>query len=328
MAMQTRRLGDVEVSAVGLGCMGMSGSYGPADEGESIATIHAALEAGITLLNTGDFYGAGHNEMLVGRALEGNRDRAFISVKFGAQLEPPGRIVGFDARPAAVKSYLTYTLRRLRTDHIDLYQPARVDPNVPIEETVGAVKELIDAGYVRHLGLSEAGVETIRRAHAVHPVIALEIEYSLATRDPEEGVLPVLRELGIGLVAYGVLSRGLLTGDVTPGAPLTPGDFRAHAPRFQGENLQRNLRLADALKEIGERSGLTPAQLAFAWVLSRGDDVVPLIGTKRRERLAEALGALDARLSPDELAMLESAVPADAVAGTRYPAHAMSGLGR
>jgi aryl-alcohol dehydrogenase-like predicted oxidoreductase len=308
--------------------MGMSGSYGPADEGESIATIHAALEAGITLLNTGDFYGAGHNEMLVGRALEGKRDRAFISVKFGAQLEPPGRIVGFDARPVAVKTYLTYTLRRLKTDHVDLYQPARVDPNVPIEDTVGAVKELIDAGYVRHLGLSEAGVESIRRAHAVHPVTALEIEYSLATRDPERGVLPVLRELGIGLVAYGVLSRGLLTGDVTPDARLAPGDFRAHAPRFQGENLQRNLRLADALKQIGAQTGLTPAQLAFAWVLSRGDDVVPLIGTKRRERLAEALGALDATLSPDELAMLESAFPADAVAGTRYPAHAMSGLGR
>jgi aryl-alcohol dehydrogenase-like predicted oxidoreductase len=328
MEMQTRKLGGVEVSAVGLGCMGMSGSYGPADEEESIATIHAAMEAGVTLLNTGDFYGAGHNEMLVGRALAGKRDRAFISVKFGAQLQPHGQIVGFDARPVAVKTYVTYSLRRLRTDYIDLYQPARVDPAVPIEETVGAVKELIDAGYVRHLGLSEAGVETIRRAHAVHPVVALETEYSLATRDPEQGVLPALRELGIGLVAYGVLSRGLLTGDVTPGAPLAPGDFRAHAPRFQGENLERNLRLADALRQIGGETGLTPAQLAFAWVLSRGDDIVPLIGTKRRERLAEALGSLDARLSPDDLALLERAVPADAVAGTRYPAAAMAGLGR
>jgi aryl-alcohol dehydrogenase-like predicted oxidoreductase len=327
MEMQTRRLGGVEVSAVGLGCMGMSGSYGPADEDESIATIHAAMEAGITLLNTGDFYGAGHNEMLVGRALAGKRDRAFVSVKFGAQLEPPGRHIGFDARPAAVKTALTYTLRRLRTDYVDLYQPARVDPNVPIEETVGAVKEMIDAGYVRHLGLSEAGVESIRRAHAVHPVIALETEYALATRDPEREVLPVLRELGIGLVAYGVLSRGLLSGDVTPGG-LAPTDWRSHSPRFQGENLEQNLRLVDALRQVGEQTGLTPAQLAFAWVLSRGDDIVPLIGTKRRERLAEALGALDAHLSADDLALLERAVPADAVAGTRYPAAGMASLGR
>ncbi|MBV9109350.1 MAG: aldo/keto reductase [Gemmatimonadetes bacterium] len=327
MEMQTRRLGGVEVSAVGLGCMGMSGSYGPADEDESIATIHAAMEAGITLLNTGDFYGAGHNEMLVGRALAGKRDRAFVSVKFGAQLEPPGRHIGFDARPAAVKTALTYTLRRLRTDYVDLYQPARVDPNVPIEETVGAIKEMIDAGYIRHLGLSEAGVESIRRAHAVHPVIALETEYALATRDPEREVLPVLRELGIGLVAYGVLSRGLLSGDVTPGG-LAPTDWRSHSPRFQGENLQQNLRLVDALRQVGEQTGLTPAQLAFAWVLSRGDDIVPLIGTKRRERLAEALGALDAHLTADDLALLERAVPADAVAGTRYPAAGMASLGR
>ena len=326
--MQTRKLGDVEVSAVGLGCMGMSGSYGPADEDESIATIHAAMEAGVTLLNTGDFYGAGHNERLVGRALAGKRERAFVSVKFGAQLQPPGMIVGFDTRPVAVKTYVTYSLRRLRTDYIDLYQPARVDPNVPIEDTAGAVKELIDAGYVRHLGLSEAGVETIRRAHAVHPVTALETEYSLATRDPEHGVLPALRELGIGLVAYGVLSRGLLSGDVTSAADLAPGDFRAHAPRFQGENLERNLRLVDALRRVSRQTGLTVAQLAFAWVLSRGDDVVPLIGTKRRERLAEALGALNAHLQPEELEMLERAVPADAVAGTRYPAAAMAGLGR
>jgi aryl-alcohol dehydrogenase-like predicted oxidoreductase len=328
MKMQTRRLGDVEVSAVGLGCMGMSGAYGPADEDESIATIHAAMEAGVTVLNTGDFYGAGHNEMLVGRALQGKRDRAFLSVKFGAQLEPPGRHIGFDARPAAVKTSITYSLRRLRTDYIDLYQPARVDPNVPIEDTIGAVKELVDAGYVRHLGLSEAGVGSIRRAHATHPVTALEVEYSLATRDPEQGALPVLRELGIGLVAYGVLSRGLLTGDVTPGAPLAPGDWRGHSPRFQGENLEQNLRLAHALRQIGEQTGLTAAQLAFAWVLSRGDDVVPLIGTKRRDRLAEALGALDATLSPGDLALLERAVPAGAVAGTRYPAAGMAGLGR
>ena len=325
--MRTRRLGGVEVSAVGLGCMGMSGSYGPADEDESIATIHAAMEAGITLLNTGDFYGAGHNEMLVGRALAGKRDRAFVSVKFGAQLEPPGRHIGFDARPAAVKTALTYTLRRLRTDYVDLYQPARVDPNVPIEETVGAIREMIDAGYVRHLGLSEAGVESIRRAHAVHPVIALETEYALATRDPEREVLPVLRELGIGLVAYGVLSRGLLSGDVTPGS-LPATDWRSHSPRFQGENLEQNLRLVDALKQVAGQTGLTPAQLAFAWVLSRGDDIVPLIGTKRRERLAEALGALDAHLSADDLALLERAVPADSVAGTRYPAAGMASLGR
>jgi aryl-alcohol dehydrogenase-like predicted oxidoreductase len=324
--MQTRWLGDVEVSAMGLGCMGMSGVYGPADEKESIATIHAAMETGITLLNTGDFYGAGHNEMLVGRALKGKRRHAFISVKFGAQLAPPGQIVGFDARPSAVKTYLTYSLRRLGIDHVDLYQPARVDPSVPIEDTVGAVKELIDAGYVRHLGLSEAGVGTIRRAHGVHPVIALETEYSLATRDPEKGVLPVLRELGIGLVAYGVLSRGLLSGDVASAAELKPGDFRAHSPRFQGENLEQNLRLVSALREVAEQTGLSIAQLAFAWVLSRGDDVVPIPGTKRRTYLEQNAAAAGVTFSEAELRHIDEAFPPGAAAGQRYAD--MSSIGR
>jgi aryl-alcohol dehydrogenase-like predicted oxidoreductase len=223
MKMEMREIGGARVSAVGLGCMGMSGSYGPADDAESIATIHAAMEAGVTLLDTGDFYGAGHNETLVGRAIAGKRDRVFLSVKFGALLRPQGGIVGFDGRPAAVRNFLTYTLRRLGTDHVDLYQPARVDPAVPINDTVGAVKELIEAGYVRHLGLSEASAATVRRAHAVHPVAALQTEYSLATRDPEREVLGTLRELGIGLVAYGVFSRGLLSGDVASPADLKPG---------------------------------------------------------------------------------------------------------
>lgn len=321
--MRTRRLGTggPEVSALGLGCMGMSDFYGPADEEDSIATIHAAMDAGITLLDTGDFYGMGHNELLLREAIRGKRDRAFIVVKFGAMRTPDGAIVGIDARPAAVKNFLAYTLKRLGTDHIDLYQPARVDPAVPIEDTVGAIADMVKAGYVRHIGLSEAGADTIRRAHRVHPIAELQIEYSLMTRSVEGEILPVLRELGIALTAYGVLSRGLLSGHWT--APTSPRDFRAHLPRFTGRNLVHNLRLVDALKALAADKGVTPAQLAIAWVLHQGDDIVPLVGARRRDRLAEALGALAISLSVDDMARLETAVPAASVEGTRYAAEHM-----
>jgi aryl-alcohol dehydrogenase-like predicted oxidoreductase len=323
--MQTRTLGrdGPALSMLGLGCMAMSGMYGPADEAESIATIHAALEAGITLLDTGDFYGMGHNELLLAKALQGRRDRAFIAVKFGAQRGPDGAWLGFDGRPAAVKTALAYTLRRLGTDHVDLYQPARLDPAVPIEETVGAIAELIQAGWVRHLGLSEMGSATIRRAHAVHPVAALQIEYSLMSRGIEAAILPTLRELGIGVTAYGVLSRGLLGGSMAAGRTAHPGDFRAHSPRFQGQNLERNLKLVDALRRLGEARGASPAEIAIAWVLSRGDDIIPLIGARRRTQLQESLAAAELRLGPDELAAIEAAVPAEAVAGERYAAAQM-----
>ena len=304
------------VSRVGLGLMAMSGTYGPADDAESTATIHAALDAGITLLDTGDFYGMGHNEMLLASALrEVPRDSVFIQVKFGGQRDPSGAFVGHDTGPAMVKSSLSYTLTRLGTDYVDLYQPARLDPRVPIEETVGAVAEMIAAGYVRHLGLSEMGVDTIRRAHAVHPVTALQIEYSLMSRGIEKKILPAVRELGIGVTAYGILSRGLLSSDT---ARLAAGDPRVRFPRFRAENHVRNLELLAALEAIANAKEVTAAQLAIAWVASRGDDIIPLIGTKRRDRLAEALKALDLTLSTDELAAIEAAVPADAVAGERY----------
>jgi aryl-alcohol dehydrogenase-like predicted oxidoreductase len=325
--MRTRTLGQngPAVSLVGLGCMGMSDFYGPADEKESIATLHAALEAGVTLLDTGDFYGMGHNELLLREALKsGKRNRVFIQVKFGAQRGPDRGFLGFDARPAAVKTALAYTLQRLGTDHVDLYQPARLDPAVPIEETVGAIADLVRAGHVRHVGLSEMGAATIRRAHAVHPIAALQIEYSLMSRGIESEILPTLRELGIGVTAYGVLSRGLLGG--TGAATLRSGDFRAHSPRWQGESLQRNLALVEALRAVAAEKGATPAQLAIAWVLSRGADIIPLIGARRRERLVESLGALDLVLTRDELARIERAVAADQVAGTRYDAHQMAML--
>jgi aryl-alcohol dehydrogenase-like predicted oxidoreductase len=306
------------VSRAGLGLMGMSGIYGQADDQESIATIRAAIDAGITLLDTGDFYGMGHNELLLRDALhEIPRDSVFIQVKFGGQRDPSGAYVGHDASPAMVKSSLAYTLTRLGTDYVDLYQPARLDPRVPIEDTVGAVAEMIAAGYVRYLGLSEMGVDTIRRAHAVHPVAALQIEYSLMSRGIEARILPALRELGIGVTAYGILSRGLLSSGT---ARLAAGDPRARFPRFRAENHARNLELLAALEAIADAKGVTAAQLAIAWVASRGDDIIPLIGTKRRERLAEALKALDLTLSSDELAAIEAAVPADAVAGERYDA--------
>ncbi len=306
------------VSRAGLGLMGMSGIYGQADDRESIATIHAALDAGITLLDTGDFYGMGHNELLLRDALRRiPRDSVFIQVKFGGQRDPSGAFIGHDASPAAVKNSLAYTLTRLGTDYVDLYQPARLDPRVPIEDTVGAIAEMIQAGYVRHIGLSEVGAQTIRRAHAVHPIAALQIEYSLMSRGIEAEILPTVRELGISVTAYGILSRGLLSSAT---ARLAQGDPRTRFPRFAGENHARNLELLATLEVIAEDLGVTAAQLAIAWVASRGEDIIPLIGTKRRERLAEALKGLDLTLSADELAAVEAAVPAEAVAGERYEA--------
>jgi aryl-alcohol dehydrogenase-like predicted oxidoreductase len=326
MAVETVALGTggPQVSRVGLGLMGMSGIYGPADEAESIATVRAALDAGITLLDTGDFYGMGHNELLLRDALRGvDRSAVFIQVKFGGQRDPGGAFVGYDASPAAVKNFLAYSLTRLGTDYVDLYQPARLDPRVPIEDTVGAIAELIQAGYVRHVGLSEMSAATIRRAHAVHPVSGLQIEYSLMSRGIEASVLPAVRELGISVTAYGILSRGLLATDARQ---IGDGDPRSRFPRFQGENLRRNLGLLAAVEKIAGETGATPAQLAFAWALSRGADIIPLIGTKRRDRLAEALGALELRLGAAELAALEAAVPAGEVAGDRYDAGSMAAL--
>ncbi len=327
--METRTLGTTgpEVSAIGLGAMGMSDLYGPADERESIATIHAAIDAGVTLIDTGDFYGMGRNELLIAKALrDRRREDVAISVKFGALRDPSGRWLGTDGRPAAVKSALAYTLNRLGTDHVDVYRLTRVDPAVPIEETIGAIAEMVQAGHVRHIGLSEAGAETIRRAAAVHPISDLQIEYSLLSREIEREILPTLRELGIGVTAYGVLSRGLLSGHWRPDRELTAGDFRAASPRFQGENLARNLALVDALGALAARKGATTAQLAIAWVASRGDDIVPLVGARRRDRLEEALGALELELTPDELAEIERAIPAGAAAGSRYADFAMAEL--
>jgi aryl-alcohol dehydrogenase-like predicted oxidoreductase len=307
--------------------MGMSGMYGPADEAESIATIHAAVAAGINLLDTGDFYGMGHNEMLIGRALQDlNRDEILISVKFGAQRGPDNAWLGFDARPTAVKTALAYSLKRLGTDHIDVYRPARLDPNVPIEDTIGAIAELVEAGYVRHIGLSEVGPDTIRRAAAIHPICDLQIEYSLISRGIEDRILPTCRELGIAITAYGVLSRGLISGHFSADRELSRGDFRAHAPRFQGENLERNLALVEQLRTIAEEHGASVAQLAIAWVLSRGEEIVPLIGARTRERLQEAIGALDLELSAGELSRIEQAMPADAAVGERYPEAGMAQL--
>jgi aryl-alcohol dehydrogenase-like predicted oxidoreductase len=319
--MRTRSLGSSgpTVSALGLGCMGMSDLYGPADEGEAIATIHAALDAGVTLLDTGDFYGMGHNEMLLGRALEGrSRDEVQISVKFGGMRGPDNSWLGYDARPAAVKNFLAYSLKRLGTDYIDVYRPARLDQNVPIEETAGAIAELIEAGWVRHMGLSEIGADTLRRAHAVTPISDLQIEYSLISRGIEAEILPACRELGVAITAYGVLSRGLLSGHWSPDRELHARDFRAHSPRFSGENVERNLELVERLRGVADGLDLSVAQLAIAWVESRGDDVIPLVGSRRRDQLAEALGALDAELSPADVARIEQAVPAGAAAGERY----------
>jgi aryl-alcohol dehydrogenase-like predicted oxidoreductase len=324
-----RRLGSTgpQVSAIGLGCMGMSGTYGPADEAESIATIGAALDAGISLLDTGDYYGMGHNELLIRQALRGrDRDGVILSVKFGALRALDNAFIGIDGRPVAVQNFLAYTLQRLGTDHVDIYRLGRVDPAVPIEDTVGAIAAMIDAGYVRHVGLSEAGAETLRRAHATHPVADLQIEYSLLSRGIEAEILPTCRELGVGVTAYGVLSRGLLAGTWPKRGAASPGDSRARMPRFRPENLEHNLALVDALRPIAEEKGATVAQLAVGWVLSRGLDIVPLVGTTRRDRLAEAIGAVDLELTEDDLAAIEHAAPPDAVAGERYDERQMAML--
>ncbi|HEY0478349.1 MAG TPA: aldo/keto reductase [Kofleriaceae bacterium] len=322
MTHQTIKLGaGPEVSRIALGCMGMSGMYGDADEAESIATIHAALDRGINLLDTGDFYGQGRNEMLIGRALRDRRDRALLSVKFGALRGPDGAFIGVDCRPVAVKNALGYTLARLGVDHIDIYRPARLDPAVPIEDTIGAIADLVQAGHVRAIGLSEVGPDTIRRAAAVHPIADLQIEYSLISRGPEDRIFPLLAELGIAVTAYGVLSRGLLTG-VRPG----PGDFRAALPRFTGENRERNQRLVAALERLAAARGVRPAQLAIAWVLAKGRSIVPVIGARTRAQLDESLGALAIELSPAELAEIERTIPASEVAGSRYSAPQMQHL--
>jgi aryl-alcohol dehydrogenase-like predicted oxidoreductase len=325
--MHRRRLGSngPAVSALGIGCMGMSTLYGPADEAESIATIQAALDAGITLLDTGDYYAAGQNELLLRDALRGRqRDEFVLSVKFGVLRAPDGEILGIDGRPEAVKNALAYTLTRLGTDYVDIYRLGRIDPQVPIEETVGAIAQLVEAGYVRHVGLSEAGAETLKRAHQVHPVADLQIEYSLVSRGIEDAILPTCRDLGVGITAYGVLSRGLISGHWSAARQLAPGDFRGGMPRFSGENLERNLALVERLRGVAAARGFSVAQLAIAWVLARGEDIVALVGARTRERLAEALGALDVDISSDDLAAIEGAIPPEAVSGERYDSRQMA----
>ncbi len=313
------------VSAFGLGCMGMSDLYGPSDRSESIATLHAALEAGVTLLDTGDFYGMGHNEMLIGEAVKNvPRDRFQVSVKFGGLRDPANGWLGFDSRPMAVKNFLAYTLRRLGLDYIDIYRPARLDPMVPIEETVGAIADMVKAGFVRHISLSEVGAETLRRASAVHPIVDLQIEYSLISRGIEDMILPTCRELGIGITAYGVLSRGLISGHWQK--PAGAGDFRSHSPRFQEGNVEKNLALVEQLRVLAQAKGVSVAQIAIAWVTAQGKDIVPLIGARRRDRLKEALGALDVALTAEDLAAIERVVPKGAAAGTRYAAEQMAML--
>ncbi|MGW4839569.1 aldo/keto reductase [Streptomyces globisporus] len=327
--MQTRTLGATgpAVSALGLGAMGMSDAYGPTDRTESVATVHAALDAGVTLIDTGDFYAMGHNELLLAEALRGrDRDSYALSVKFGALRGPGHDFLGQDSRPEAVKNFLAHSLTRLGTDHIDIYRPARLDPAVPIEETVGAIKEMVDAGYVRHIGLSEVDAATIRRAHAVHPIADLQIEYSLISRAVEADVLPTLRELGIGLTAYGVLGRGLISGHWSP-ARSVPGDSRGFGPRFSSGNVEHNLALVDALRRVAEAKGRTVAQLAIAWVAAQGQDIVPLVGARTRERLTEALTAPDLELTADDLMEIEKAVPPGSARGDRYPFAFMASLG-
>jgi aryl-alcohol dehydrogenase-like predicted oxidoreductase len=323
---QLGRIGP-RASAIGLGAMGMTpGMYGSADRAESIATLHAALDAGVTLIDTGDFYSSGDNEMLIGEALKGaRRDAVQISVKFGALRDPSGGWTGNDSRPVAVKNFLAYSLKRLGVDHIDIYRPARLDPNVPIEETIGAIAEMVQAGYVRHIGLSEVGPDTIRRAASVHPICDLQIEYSLLSRGIEDRILPTLRELGIGITAYGVLSRGLISGHWTADR-VAPGDFRVMSPRFQQGNVERNLELVEALRRVAEAKGATVAQIAIAWVAAQGDDIVPLVGARRRDRLAEALGGFEVTLDDTDLAAIEQAVPKGAAAGDRYPTPMMAHL--
>ena len=318
--MDTRKLGKTGpvTSAIGLGCMGMSDFYGPSDRSESIATIHAALDAGITLLDTGDFYGMGHNEMLIREALTGRpRDSFLVSVKFGALRDPEKNWSGYDSRPAAMKNFLAYSLQRLGIDAIDIYRPARLDPSVPIEETVGAMGEMVKRGYIKHIGLSEVGSGTIRRAHKTHPISDLQIEYSLISRGIESDILKTCRELGIGITAYGVLSRGLISGHWSKDAGKA--DFRGRSPRFSGDNLDHNLALVEKLRAIAQEVGASPAQVAIAWVAAQGGDIVPLVGARRRDRLTEALGALKVKLTPAQLKALADAFPVGAAAGERYP---------
>ena len=327
LIMQYRPLGSTGVlsSSVGLGCMGMSDMYGPADEGESLATIHMALDQGINLLDTGDFYGMGHNEMLIGQALkERNRSEVLLSVKFGAMRGPDRSWLGVDGRPAAVKNALAYSLRRLRTDYVDIYRLARLDPAVPIEDTVGAIADLVKAGYVRQIGLSEVGAHTLRRAAAVHPIADLQIEYSLVSRSIEAEILPTCRELGIAITAYGVLSRGLISGHWSPDHQNAPGDFRTFSPRFSGENLAHNLSLVEGLRRFAQSRGVSVAQVAIAWVLTRGADIFPLVGARRRDRLEEALGAERLQVLDSEWVELEQLM-AGAV-GDRYPTAQMAHL--
>ncbi len=311
-----------EVFPLGLGCMGMSGVYGATDDAESVATIQAALDAGVNLIDTGDFYAMGHNELLVGRALAGRRDKAVVSVKFGALRAPDGAFIGIDTRPAAVKNFAAYSLRRLGVDVIDIYRPARLDPKVPIEETVGAIADLIKGGYVRHVGLSEVGAETVARAAKVHPIVDLQIEYSLISRGPEARIFPALAELGVSATLYGVFSRGLLSGR----RPTGKGDMRAFLPRFSGDNQRQNDAVVAAVARFAADRNLTVGQLALSWVLARQPRLVPLIGAKTRAQLTDALAALDRPLSPADAAALESLVPAGAVAGSRYTADQMAHL--
>jgi aryl-alcohol dehydrogenase-like predicted oxidoreductase len=307
------------VGALGLGCMGMSDVYGPADRGESIATIYAALEAGVTLIDTGDFYAMGHNELLIAEALRGrNHDNLQLSVKFGGMRDPAGAFMGFDNRPIAIKNFVAYSLVRLGVEVIDIYRPARLDPHVPIEDTVGAIADLIKAGYVKHIGLSEVGSETIRRAHKVHPITDLQIEYSLISRGIEDDILPTCRELGIGITAYGVLSRGLIGGHFTKNG-MNAKDYRSHSPRFSAANIDQNLALVEKIRTIADDIGASVAQVAIAWVAAQGQDILPVVGARRRDRLTEALGALDVKLTPAHLRALAEAIPADAAAGGRYP---------
>lgn len=324
----TRELGKsgLRTSSIGLGAMGMSDFYGPADRAESVATIHAALDGGVSLIDTGDFYGWGHNELLIAEAIAGRkREDIQISVKFGSLRDPAGGWGGTDNSPAHVKNYLAQSLVRLNTDYIDVYRPARLDPNIPIEETVGALAEMVKSGYIRHIGLSEVSAETLRRAQAVHPISDLQIEYSLISRGIEADILPTARELGIGITAYGVLSRGLISGHWSK-ARAGEYDFRNVSPRFQGENLDRNLELVEKIRALASSRRVTVAQLAIAWVLAQGTDIVPLIGARKRDRLEEALGACAVTLSPEDLDAIEKVVPRNAAAGARYNDYLMRDL--
>ncbi len=323
-AKHSTKLGETgpQVFPLGLGCMGFSGAYGLAEDAESVATIQAAIDAGVTLLDTGDFYGMGHNELLVGRAIAGRRERVQVSVKFGGMRDPKGSFIGLDMRPAAVKNFAAYSLKRLGVEVIDIYRPARLDPAVPIEDTVGAIADLIKQGYVRHIGLSEVGVETITRAQRVHPIVDLQIEYALVTRGPEEKIFPLLKQLGVSATLYGIFSRGLLTGSKVAG----PADFRAHLPRFSGETGARNQQVVEAVGAFARERGLTPGQLAVAWALAAQPGFVPLVGARTRAQLADSLAALDKPLSVEDVRALETLVPKDAIEGTRYGAEQMAHL--